>query len=145
MKSVQNIAKITKAMQMVAASKLRGAEANVTKARPLTAAMQDLFGSIEKSEENPDGVTFDAKSQCVLPITSDKGLCGGVNTQILKKVRMEVIPELKAAGVDVKVIGVGDKGRSVLSRNNAEDLDTIITQTFSAIPPNFSVAACVAE
>merc|ERR1712159_384850 len=70
MKSVQNIAKITKAMQMVAASKLRGAESRVAAARPLTASIQDLFGKIEKSEENPDGVEFTPKTSCVVPITS---------------------------------------------------------------------------
>merc|ERR1711871_330349 len=67
MKSVQNIAKITKAMQMVAASKLRGAESRVAAARPLTASIQDLFGKIEKSEENPDGVEFTPKTSCVVP------------------------------------------------------------------------------
>lgn len=144
MKSVQNIAKITKAMQMVAASKLRGAEQRVKDARPFTGAMKDLFGSIAKSEENPDGVEFNSKSECVIPITSDKGLCGGVNTVIIKLVRLLVLPELKAAGVDVKLVAVGDKGRSVLRRNNSEDLTTIITQCFAGIPPNFSVAACIA-
>lgn len=144
MKSVQNIAKITKAMQMVAASKLRGAEQRVKDARPFTGAMKDIFGSIAKSEENPDGVEFNSKSECVIPVTSDKGLCGGVNTVIVKLVRLKVLPELKAAGVDVKLVCVGDKGRSVLRRNNAEDLTTIITQCFAGIPPNFSVAACIA-
>lgn len=145
MTSVKNISKITAAMKMVAASKLKGAEQRVKDARPFTAALSDLFGSLEKSEENPDGVEFNPKSVCVLPITSDKGLCGGVNTQILKKIRLEVIPELKAAGVDVSLIAVGDKGRSVLRRNNPEDLNTIITQVFSSVIPNFSVAACIAE
>lgn len=144
MKSVQNIAKITKAMQMVAASKLKGAEKRVKEARPMTGALNDLFGSLAKSEENPDGTEFASKSECVVPITSDKGLCGGVNTQIVKLVRFTVIPELKDAGVDVKLVVVGDKGRSVLRRNNAEDLSAVITQAFAGIPPNFSVAACIA-
>lgn len=143
MKSVQNIAKITKAMQMVAASKLRGAEERVSKARPLIAALQDLFGGIEKSEENPDGVEFAPKTSCVVPITSDKGLCGGVNTQIIKMVRFETIPSLEAAGVDVSIVCVGDKGRSVMRRQIPEKLSAIITQAFQS--PNFSVAACIAE
>merc|ERR1711935_1237611 len=95
MKSVQNIAKITKAMQMVAASKLRGAEQRVKDARPFSAALKDVFGSIEQSEENPDGVVLNSKSECVLPITSDKGLCGGVNTVIVKLVRLKILPALK--------------------------------------------------
>merc|ERR1712072_1338839 len=129
-------------MQMVAASKLKGAEARVKAARPLTAALQDLFGNIEKSEENPDGVEFAPKTSCVVPITSDKGLCGGVNTQIIKMIRFTTIPELEAAGVGVKVVVVGDKGRSVFRRQLPDKLDAVITDAFQS--PNFSVAACIA-
>merc|ERR1711934_153631 len=143
MKSVANIGKITKAMQMVAASKLKGAEARVKAARPLTAALQDLFGNIEKSEENPDGVEFAPKTTCVVPITSDKGLCGGVNTQIIKLVRFTTVPALEAGGVDVKIVVVGDKGRSVFRRQMPEKLSGVITDAF-VLPVNFSVAACIA-
>jgi len=145
MKSVSNIAKITKAMQMVAASKLRGADARLHAGRPFCNSLKDLFGTLAKSEENPDGAEFDAKSECVVPVTSDKGLCGGVNTQIVKLARLTVIPEMKAAGKEVSIVAVGDKGRSVLSRNNADDLACVMTQVFSAVPPNFAVAACIAE
>jgi F-type H+-transporting ATPase subunit gamma len=145
MKSVSNIAKITKAMQMVAASKLRGADSRLSAGRPFTKALQDLFGSLAKSEENPDGVELNSTSECVMPITSDKGLCGGVNTQIVKLARLTVIPELKAAGKDVSIVCVGDKGRSVLSRNNSDDLASVVTQVFANNPPNFAVAACIAE
>jgi len=145
MKSVSNIAKITKAMQMVAASKLRGADARLIAGRPFTGALKDLFGSLEKSEENPEGVEFNPETQCVMPITSDKGLCGGVNTQIVKLTRLQVIPEMEAAGKSVKLVCVGDKGRSVLRRNNPQHLSSIVTQCFANVPPNFSVAACIAE
>jgi F-type H+-transporting ATPase subunit gamma len=145
MKSVSNIAKITKAMQMVAASKLRGADSRLSAGRPFTKALQDLFGSLAKSEENPDGVELNSTSECVMPITSDKGLCGGVNTQIVKLARLTVIPEMKAAGKDVSIVCVGDKGRSVLRRNNADDLAAVVTQVFANNPPNFAVAACIAE
>jgi len=145
MKSVQNIAKITKAMQMVAASKLRGAEARVQAARPFNAALNDLFGSLAKSEENPEGTEFAPKSVCLVPVTSDKGLCGGVNTQIVKMCRFTIMPELTEAGASVTMVVVGDKARSVLRRTNADDLSAVMTQVFAQIPPNFSVACCVAE
>merc|ERR1711939_628900 len=145
MKQVKNIAKITKAMQMVASSKLRGAQTRAEAARPLTQALTDLFGSLEKTEENPEGTEFSPKSDCLIPITSDAGLCGGVNTQILKLLRLTVIPELKDAGVEVSVVSVGDKGRSVLRRNNAEDMAAVITGVFGTVKPNFSVAACIAD
>jgi|ERR1711967_16012 len=134
MKSVKNIAKITKAQQMVATSKLKGAEKRVAAARPLSAAMQAIFASLETAE---------AKSNVtVVPMTSDKGLCGGVNSQILKKMVGEIVPELEAAGVEYKVVVVGEKGRSNLRRQLPDKIDTV----FSGISiPTFSAAACVAD
>merc|ERR1711967_194638 len=134
MKSVKNIAKITKAQQMVATSKLKGAEKRVAAARPLSAAMQAIFASLETAE---------AKSNVtVVPMTSDKGLCGGVNSQILKKMVGEIVPELEAAGVGYKVVVVGEKGRSNLRRQLPDKIDTV----FSGISiPTFSAAACGAE
>merc|ERR1711998_122906 len=134
MKSVKNIAKITKAQQMVATSKLKGAEKRVAAARPLSAATQAIFASLETAE---------AKSNVtVVPMTSDKGLCGGVNSQILKKMVGEIVPELEAAGVEYKVVVVGEKGRSNLRRQLPDKIDTV----FSGISiPTFSAAACVAD
>merc|ERR1711907_661785 len=145
MVSIKNIAKITKAMQMVAASKLRGAESRVLGSRPMASALKGLFGSLQKSEENPDGVEFKPSTETVIPITTDKGLCGGVNTVLIKLVRNEVLPALKEAGVDYKLIIVGDKGRSVLRRQIPDDIHMVFTDVFGAIPPNFSVACCVAD
>jgi len=145
MKSVANIKKITKATQMVAASKLRGAEVRLKSARPLTAALKDLFGSLEKSEENPDGVEFKAESAVVVPITSDKGLCGSVNTNAVKMVRFQVLPPLEEAGVSISIVSVGEKGRSLLSRFAKDKLAVSVTQTFGQIPPNFAVAASIAD
>merc|ERR1711934_503959 len=96
MKSIGNVAKITKAQQMVASSKLRGAEKAMLDARPMVSALEDLFSKLEKSEENPDGAELAPKSVCVVPVTSDKGMCGSINTQIIKRFRNEVVPELQA-------------------------------------------------
>merc|ERR1711907_732148 len=144
MKQVKNIAKITKAMQMVASSKLRGAQSRMEAARPMTQALADFFGSIEKSEENPEGTEFNPKTDCLIPITSDSGLCGGVNTQIVKKLKTEVIPTLEAAGVEVTIVSVGDKGRSQLRRAYPDHMSAVITGVFGQVRPNFSVAACIA-
>jgi len=144
MKQVKNIAKITKAMQMVASSKLRGAQARVEASRPMTSALSGLFGSLEKSEENPDGVELNPKSDCLVTITSDSGLCGGVNTILLKMVRLELVPAMKEKGIEVSVVGVGDKGRSILRRAMPENIACIMTGVFGSVKPNFSVAACIA-
>merc|ERR1711998_673222 len=118
MKSVASIAKITKATQMVAASKLRGAEARMLAARPLTGALKDLFGGLEKSEENPEGV---------VPITSDKGLCGSVNTNAIKLVRFQVVPPLEEKGVNISIVSVGEKGKGLLKRFMPEKMATSVT------------------
>merc|ERR1711934_303043 len=143
MKQVKNIAKITKAMQMVASSKLRGATERVEASRPMTKALSSLFGSLEKSEENPDGVEMSPKSDCLVTITSDGGLCGGVNSILMKMVRMQLVPAMKEKGIEVSIVGVGDKGRSILRRAMPENIHAIMTGVFSS-KPNFSVAACVA-
>jgi len=135
MKQVANIAKITKAMQMVASSKLRGAETRVKASRPLTGALSNLFGTLETSE---------AKSECLVTVTSDAGLCGGVNTQLLKMVRNEMVPKMEAAGVDICYVSVGDKGRSILKRTAPDQIKSAITGVFGSVKPNFSVAACIA-
>lgn len=145
MASVANIGKITKAMKMVAASKLKGAENRCKGARPMGNAVKGLFQSLEKSEENPDGVELSPKTELVMPVTSDKGLCGGVNTLLVKMVRTEYFPELNSAGVDYSVMTVGDKGRSVLRRQFPDLMAGAITDTFQSIPPNFSVAATIAD
>jgi len=145
MTSIANIGKITKAMKMVAASKLKGAERRVVMSRPLTAAMKDLFGSLEKSEENPDGIELSPKTVTVLPVSSDKGLCGGVNTLLVKMVRNQYVPTLEAAGIDFKYVIVGDKARSVMRRQVPNDIAAVVTDVFAAVPPNFAVACCIAD
>jgi F-type H+-transporting ATPase subunit gamma len=131
-------------MQMVASSKLRGAQSRVEASRPLTKALSDLFGSLEKSEDNPDGVELNPNSDCLVTITSDGGLCGGVNSILMKMVRMKLLPGLKEKGVEVSIVGVGDKGRSILRRACPENISCIMTGVFGSVKPNFSVAACIA-
>jgi F-type H+-transporting ATPase subunit gamma len=145
MASIANIGKITKAMKMVAASKLKGAETRVAGSRPMSAAMKGLFESLEKSEENPDGVELSPSTVCLVPVTSDKGLCGGVNTLLVKMVAKEHAPSLDAAGIDYCVVSVGDKGRSQLRRMMPDKMSGSIINTFQAIPPNFSVASMIAD
>ena len=78
MKSVRNVQKITSAMKMVAASKLRQAETKMHGSRGIWMPFYTLFG-------NP--VDAPAEKQLIVPLTSDKGLCGGVNSTIVKYTR----------------------------------------------------------
>lgn len=145
MKSIGNVGKITKAQKMVASSKLKGAEARMLAARPMVNAMSDLFGKLAKSEENPDGAEFQPKSVTVVPVSTDKGMCGSVNTQIVKLFKNQVMPALDAAGTDTSIVVLGDKARGQLRRTHPENMAAVMTQVFAAIPPNFAVASCVAE
>lgn len=144
MKSIGNVGKITKAQQMVASSKLRGAEKRMLDARPMVSALDDLFSKLAKSEENPDGAELTPKSTTVVPVSSDKGMCGSINTQIVKLFKNEVVPGLQASGTDVSVVCVGDKARSQLRRSHPEMLSSVVTQVFGQVLPNFAVAACIA-
>merc|ERR1712166_1319493 len=101
-KSTANIAKITKAMQRVAASKLKGAESKLKASRPLMQMVNDMTAHIE--------APVSAKTTFV-PITTDRGLCGGVNINLTKELAKNLIPNEKAAGASVEVVSVGDKGR----------------------------------
>lgn len=75
MKSVANIQKITKAMKMVAASKMRSAQVNTENSRGIVAPLVRLLGDLPAAE---------GTKNVFVPITSDKGLCGGINTTVCK-------------------------------------------------------------
>merc|ERR1712166_381122 len=112
MGSTANIAKITKAMQMVAASKLKGAESKLKASRPLMQMVNDMTAHIE--------APVSAKTTFV-PITTDRGLCGGVNINLTKELAKNLIPNEKAAGASVEVVSVGDKGRSQVTKEDAQE------------------------
>jgi F-type H+-transporting ATPase subunit gamma len=110
---VKNMQKITKAMKMVAASKLRVAERNMKPARHFGSASARLT---DKVDERPE-----IKQRLVLAVTTDRGLCGGVNTAISKVVK-RIVAEDAANGIDTKVAIIGDKGRQQLGRVMGKDI-----------------------
>ncbi|WP_417249417.1 F0F1 ATP synthase subunit gamma [Celeribacter sp.] len=119
--SVKSTRKITKAMQMVAAAKLRRAQDAAEASRPYTerfnAVLGALSASVGGSESAPRLLAGTGKDDVHLLVvmTSEKGLCGGFNTNIVKLARTR-IAELKAAGKEVKILTVGKKGREQLKR-----------------------------
>jgi F-type H+-transporting ATPase subunit gamma len=120
--SVKNTRKITKAMQMVAAAKLRRAQEAAEQSRPYTerfnAVMAGLAASVGGSASAPkllSGTGNDATHLLVV-MTSERGLCGGFNTNIAKKARAHA-DKLLAAGKTVKILTVGKKGRDSLKRD----------------------------
>jgi F-type H+-transporting ATPase subunit gamma len=119
--SVKATQKITKAMQMVAAAKLRRAQMAAEAARPYAERMERVLGNIASSitptPESPKLLVGSGKDEThlLLVCTSERGLCGGFNSSIVRLAR-EHINKLQAAGKTVKIICVGRKGYDQLKR-----------------------------
>ena len=122
--SVKNTRKITKAMQMVAAAKLRRAQEAAVAARPyaerMNAVMGGLATSVGKSASAPRLLagTGSDKVQLLVVMTSERGLCGGFNSTIVRMARARA-HALIAEGKTVKILTVGKKGREQLRRRHA--------------------------
>jgi len=119
--SVTATRKITKAMQMVAAAKLRRAQDAVTAARPYAEKMSSVIASLAKglagNPAAPPLLTGNGRDHVHLVIvaTADRGLCGGFNTNIVRLARQQILA-LQRDGKEVKILTVGRKGRDQLKR-----------------------------
>jgi F-type H+-transporting ATPase subunit gamma len=117
-KSVQNTRQITKAMEMVAASKLRKAQEKVEAARPYSEKLKEVVSSIAAGTQDiqhPMLVSRPVKKTGYLIITSDRGLAGGYNANILRKVTM-LIAERHKSKDEYALFVIGRKGREFLRR-----------------------------
>jgi F-type H+-transporting ATPase subunit gamma len=122
-KSFENTKKITKAMEMVSASKMRKAQDRMRAARPYSDKIRNITANL--SEANPeyrspymktDGdLAKSSKVTGFIVVTTDKGLCGGLNTNILRAVTNKV-KEVKDAGGQVQAVAIGNKGLGFLNR-----------------------------
>jgi F-type H+-transporting ATPase subunit gamma len=125
--SVKSTRKITSAMKMVAASKLRRAQENAEAGRPYSDRMARMLASLcanlTLSASTPRLLAGTGSDKVVLlvVVTSDRGLCGAFNGSIVREAR-KVIKQLEAEGKQVKVLCVGRKGRDLLRRDNASKI-----------------------
>ena len=120
--SVKSTQKITKAMQMVAAAKLRRAQSAAESARPYARAMANVIANLAAGVSGPSAPLLLAgtgkdQRHLVIVATSDRGLAGGFNSGIVRAAR-EKIAALLAAGKDVKLLTIGRKGRDQLRRQH---------------------------
>ena len=119
--SVKNTRKITKAMQMVAAAKLRRAQEAAEASRPYSERFNSVLGSLAASVGSAEGApllirgTGKQDVHLLVVMTAERGLCGGFNSNIAKLAKNHAA-ELISAGKQVKVITVGKKGRDALKR-----------------------------
>jgi F-type H+-transporting ATPase subunit gamma len=121
-KSVQNTRKITKAMEMVAASKMRKAQDRMRSARPYGDKVRNIAAHLANANpeyRHPFLVKRDSvKAAGVIVVTTDKGLCGGLNTNVLRQVT-QTLRELEKSGAKVQVSAVGNKGLGFMQRIGA--------------------------
>jgi F-type H+-transporting ATPase subunit gamma len=123
-KSFENTKKITKAMEMVSASKMRKAQERMRAARPYADKIRNITANLSKA--NPEyrspylrKIEGAPKTVGFIVVTTDKGLCGGLNTNVLRAVTGKM-REVQAAGGQVQAVAIGNKGLGFLNRINAQ-------------------------
>jgi F-type H+-transporting ATPase subunit gamma len=125
--SVKSTQKITSAMKMVAAAKLRRAQESAEAARPYAQRMERMLGSLAGSLGGTDGApkllagSGGDQTHLLVAFTANRGLCGGFNSSIVRRTR-DMARQLKSQGKTVKILCVGRKGRDVLKREFAADI-----------------------
>ncbi|KAI8469133.1 MAG: F1F0 ATP synthase gamma subunit [Monoraphidium minutum] len=132
-RAIKNIGKITKAMKMVAASKMRNAQVAVENSRGIVNPFVRLFG---------DHPAITPPKQVAVAVTSDKGLCGGLNSNITKFTK--VLLAMQPTESKQTLVSIGDKGRSQLTRAAPDKLTTIWQDTYK-VRTTFSQASVIAE
>lgn len=137
--SVKATQKITKAMQMVAAAKLRRAQMAAESARPYAERMDAVLANISTAMAGRDDAprlmsgTGDDKTHLLVVCTAERGLCGGFNSSISRLARKQ-IRELNAAGKTVKILCVGKKGYDALKREfSSQIIDVVDHREFKNI------------
>lgn len=137
LKAVTNTSKITKAMKMVAASKLRRAQTAMEEAMPFAEAnhalMDPFVGFGEGDEEG---------SNVLLPISSDKGLCGGINSKVVKAVKLRLDEPDRSP---IHLIILGSKARDGLNRTHGKQISLSFDETYQFPTVSFALASYVAE
>ena len=121
-KSVENTKKITKAMEMVAASKMRKAQDRMRAARPYSEKIRHVAANLGKA--NPEYVhpfmqVNTAKDVGFIVVTTDKGLCGGLNTNVLRMLSNK-LRDLQASGHKAQAVAIGNKGLGFLGRSGVQ-------------------------
>jgi F-type H+-transporting ATPase subunit gamma len=144
-RSNQNTGKITKAMELVSAAKLRRAEARIEATRPYAERMRELmigtaratpargFPLLEERE--------DPRAVAIVPLTGDRGLAGGFNAQVIRRA-VSLERELRAEGKEVRWLVVGKKGRSTLRFRRYDVLEAWVDLTDR---PEYQHAAAIAH
>ena len=120
--SVQNTQKITSAMQMVAASKMRRAQEKMSQSRPYSQGLRDIINHIASSHSefrHPFMEKREVKNVGFIVIATDRGLCGGLNINLFRKV-LQKMQEFEKQGIGVKVVLLGSKAAGYFNHSNID-------------------------
>merc|ERR1711935_512501 len=143
LKSVKNIQKITQSMKMVSAAKYARAERDLKAARPYGAGAQTFYNGAGVGEKPAEAATAGAApKELYVALTSDRGLCGAVHSNICKNIRNEL--QTKDNLDNVGIICVGDKSRAQLSRLFAKNILSVGSE-IGRLPPQFGDASKIAS
>lgn len=127
---------------MVSAAKLKGDETRLALAKPFNEWTNALCGDAVLIGDDPISYEELPQKTLILPITSDKGLCGGVNSFISRAVR-DAVGKITAQGKECDIVIVGDKGRSQMARSVPDNIVRTVTEVQS--PGSFNLAAAIAS
>ncbi len=135
--SVSSTMQITSAMKMVSAAKLKRAQDAIIQMRPYAQKLSHLMSNVNASfddSENPYAIERPLKKVLVIPITSNRGLCGGFNSSVIKRT-LAMASAFDKEGVEVEVYALGKKGREMLAKTlNVvnSDVEAVATVTFDS-------------
>ena len=124
--SVMSTQQITKAMKMVSAAKLRRAQEKIVQMRPYSQKLTAILNNVSAASEGDSDIVFAAKREVkkvlLIPVTSDKGLCGAFNTNILKATNLAIKEQFE--GAEITVLPLGKKAYEYYKKSNFTVIDT---------------------
>jgi F-type H+-transporting ATPase subunit gamma len=145
-KAVRNTRKITRAMEMVAAARLRKSEQRISEMRPYADRMMELMVGVARASSSVRGLPLLQRHEteqtvAIVPITGDRGLAGGFNAQVLRR-SFALERELRAEGKDIRWLVAGKKGNSTLTFRRYD-----VDQAFTGFAdrPTYSDAQAIAH
>jgi F-type H+-transporting ATPase subunit gamma len=153
--STGNIKKITSSMKMVSAAKLKGDQRRMENGLVFATGFDGIFEAEDDPENPPAKMTYefefaesewtlrDAEKPTTVVFSSDRGLCGGVNSAVAKACRIKIDQEV-AAGKEADIVIVGDKGRAQIARTHSAYVNTSIDEAWKD-PMNFDKACAIAQ
>jgi len=139
LKAVTSTARLTKTMKVVASVKLKVAQRKMDQGRPFASSISSIMGPVLTPDDD-----FKAETPLLMAVSTDKGLCGGINSRVVKEVKL-TIAGAEDAGAPVPTLKIiGGKGVSGLARTHSSYIKLSIDETYTG-PITFSLASFLAE